>query len=589
MSFKTSLVVGFLVLGCGDESTVAGGAGIGGNGPAGGAGGEPAGAAGGQGGGGTAGPGGEGAGGAGGEGGAGGQGGFASGGGGTGGEGGAAFADGSCAAPFVITDGLVFEEDLMAFGDDIDNIGPGCAPNNQSGNNPDVVFQVTLAAGETLNVRDRGEWDLMFHVLDGPCTDASPCLGSADLFDYEENGPGFSYHSPIDQTVFVVLDCWSLPYWDDLTRLVFSISQRGDGDVAPGELCDDGNLSSGDGCDAEAQVEVGYYCNGSPSVCLPIPQASCGVPDVISETSVLLLDPGGVALHGDDETYEAGLDCTPTQPGGGADVVYAVDLVANETVRFQNLGGIENLLHILDGCATGAACLASQEGYGGNEVSYTASTDGTVYLAMELLTSTGGDWPYVVGIQQWTCGNGVVEGPESCDDGNTTAGDGCSTACHCETVECAMGGCSGTIVTATATGVPAAIPPLPFQPPIIPLLLDAQTGAPGIIQKMVVSLDVDTPQPTSLVVELRRSGGANRLLVPSFRGVGVDVHARFVDGGPVLWNVLSDPFIGTFAPGDSLQTFVGEPAAGTWTLEAKNLYPEPAAITNFSIDFCVTP
>ena len=27
------------------------------------------------------------------------------------------------------------------------------------------------------------------------------------------------------------------------------------------------------------------------------------------------------------------------------------------------------------------------------------------------------------------CGNGVVEGEEQCDDGNTDAGDGCSSVC----------------------------------------------------------------------------------------------------------------------------------------------------------------
>src|SRR5207247_10529511 len=31
-----------------------------------------------------------------------------------------------------------------------------------------------------------------------------------------------------------------------------------------------------------------------------------------------------------------------------------------------------------------------------------------------------------------TCGNGVVEGTEECDDGNTTSGDGCSATCQLE-------------------------------------------------------------------------------------------------------------------------------------------------------------
>ena len=35
----------------------------------------------------------------------------------------------------------------------------------------------------------------------------------------------------------------------------------------------------------------------------------------------------------------------------------------------------------------------------------------------------------VVGPQQ-VCGNGIVEGLEQCDDGDTVAGDGCSATCQ---------------------------------------------------------------------------------------------------------------------------------------------------------------
>jgi len=31
-----------------------------------------------------------------------------------------------------------------------------------------------------------------------------------------------------------------------------------------------------------------------------------------------------------------------------------------------------------------------------------------------------------------TCGNGILEGSEGCDDGNTTPGDGCTEACKLE-------------------------------------------------------------------------------------------------------------------------------------------------------------
>ena len=48
----------------------------------------------------------------------------------------------------------------------------------------------------------------------------------------------------------------------------------GHGVISPsaGEQCDDNNASSGDGCNAACQVEVGFVCSGEPSVCTP----SCG-------------------------------------------------------------------------------------------------------------------------------------------------------------------------------------------------------------------------------------------------------------------------------------------------------------------------
>jgi cysteine-rich repeat protein len=56
------------------------------------------------------------------------------------------------------------------------------------------------------------------------------------------------------------------------------------------------------------------------------------------------------------------------------------------------------------------------------------------------------------------CGNGVINPPETCDDGNTTSGDGCSSFCTIE------GG-----------GGPAIVPTL--SPGMLALLAIALAGA----------------------------------------------------------------------------------------------------------------
>jgi len=49
------------------------------------------------------------------------------------------------------------------------------------------------------------------------------------------------------------------------------------------------------------------------------------------------------------------------------------------------------------------------------------------------LTGTGDDNPPGDDVQPGNCGNGVIDSGESCDDNNTTSGDGCSSSCTDET------------------------------------------------------------------------------------------------------------------------------------------------------------
>ncbi len=51
------------------------------------------------------------------------------------------------------------------------------------------------------------------------------------------------------------------------------VARCGDGTAAFPELCDDGNTLSGDGCSDSCKVELGFKCEGSPSVCTP---TTCG-------------------------------------------------------------------------------------------------------------------------------------------------------------------------------------------------------------------------------------------------------------------------------------------------------------------------
>jgi len=63
-------------------------------------------------------------------------------------------------------------------------------------------------------------------------------------------------------------DCDIGPDWDDEDDSVWGpYPFCGDGDVDPGEACDDGANVDNDGCSGECDVESGYICQGEPSDC----------------------------------------------------------------------------------------------------------------------------------------------------------------------------------------------------------------------------------------------------------------------------------------------------------------------------------
>jgi fibro-slime domain-containing protein len=63
---------------------------------------------------------------------------------------------------------------------------------------------------------------------------------------------------------------WSCPTAGKPCR---QVARCGDGLVAFPEQCDDGNKVDGDGCSSMCKIEIGYKCDGSPSVCT---HTTCG-------------------------------------------------------------------------------------------------------------------------------------------------------------------------------------------------------------------------------------------------------------------------------------------------------------------------
>ncbi len=122
-----------------------------------------------------------------------------------------------------------------------------------------------------------------------------------------------------------------------------------------------------------------------------------------------------------------------------------------------------------------------------------------------------------------TCGNGLIESSEQCDDGNATSGDGCSTSCELEGDTC-DGGYAGP---GSADGTRRAVVSISTPEPLggIEINLDYpqfQAGIPGVGNSSLVNSRFTTLQTAGLAA-MNDSGSDVRVAM-------VDILAGFTTG-----------------------------------------------------------
>ncbi|MBI4952353.1 MAG: DUF4215 domain-containing protein [Myxococcales bacterium] len=160
----------------------------------------------------------------------------------------------------------------------------------------------------------------------------------------------------------------------------------------PIEMCDDGALAGGDGCDATCLIEVGYTCSGEPSACEPL----CGDGLVVAPVE--------------------GCDDGATAAGDGCDGSCAVE-------PGYVCSGVPSVC--APECGDGIVTAPDEPCDDGN----TTAADGCDgSCVVEAGFTCSGEPSGCQGI----CGDGLVKGAEGCDDQDTQSGDGCSAGCTVE-------------------------------------------------------------------------------------------------------------------------------------------------------------
>jgi fibro-slime domain-containing protein len=89
------------------------------------------------------------------------------------------------------------------------------------------------------------------------------------------------------------------------------VARCGDGNVALPEMCDDNNALDGDGCSRSCKIEIGFKCDGSPSVCSP---TTCG--DGLQEGAETCEDGNTKPFDGCSSICQAEPVCPVASPTG---------------------------------------------------------------------------------------------------------------------------------------------------------------------------------------------------------------------------------------------------------------------------------
>ena len=230
------------------------------------------------------------------------------------------------------------------------------------------------------------------------------------------------------------------------------VAQCGDGVVAQSEGCDDQNTADGDGCSATCSVEAGYTCAGAPSVCTLMPagaDGTCQSPYVITlaaDASGNLTGSGtGDTTTGTNQVDVAPCDGGEPDPGDGNDHVWQFTLADTRDVLILMPSTVTfDAIIRLQAAAcdvtteipefTGAdGCSDQSFAMGTEALGYVKLAAGTYYILVDGFDAAAkGTYELQVLASTTTCGDGMLDLLEFCDDMNGGNGDGCNAKCEVE-------------------------------------------------------------------------------------------------------------------------------------------------------------
>jgi len=301
------------------------------------------------------------------------------------------------------------------------HLGSACG----GGSGRDVVYSITPASSGKATVTVTADFAAIVSTRTS-CSDAQSEAGCQGI--QTTGGGTMTLEVPVfgGAPTFIVIDGYGGTSGEFTLDVEVSSAVCGNGIAELPEQCDDGNLTTGDGCSSECTLEAGGVVDNCPGQ----PFVLTGAPGAVRKMSFA----GNTALEGAPTQQSVG--CFYWQ---GPNMVYALKSDVSGSVAAHLTAGYSKAnLHARSDCGASTYQLGctQREEPGGLDLEFPVSAGQWFYLFVEGhrqgSVDHAGPFTLDVTVTPSACGNGALDGDEQCDDGNQADGDGCSATCQLE-------------------------------------------------------------------------------------------------------------------------------------------------------------
>ncbi|NUP06504.1 MAG: DUF4215 domain-containing protein [Polyangiaceae bacterium] len=302
-------------------------------------------------------------------------------------------------------------------------LGTGISATSCTASGPQAVYAIVPDVDGAMHVDLLASYDGATLHVRNECDITAAQLDCVEAVDPSES-IGVTVPVFANNTYFVFVDSSSSsnsgPFAANVT---VTPAECGNDEVDGGEECDDGNAVVGDGCAPDCTLETSATSN---DVCPGAPLTFVGSPP----SAVVTASTAALAAN-----YQ-GSGCATTTTAKEA--VYAVAPPIDGRLDVTVDPSFDGAVYVRSDCLTTGAtaqlgCVDALDGNGTETLGVPVVAGSTYYVFVDSSTSTQfGVFELQLSVSPGACNNGILEGAEQCDDGNTLAGDGCAADCTLE-------------------------------------------------------------------------------------------------------------------------------------------------------------